>query len=353
LILRKVQIQNFRNLQTVDIRPHAALNYFHGGNGAGKTSILESLVVLSRGRSFRTTQAAELVGPHGGTFQVFALAESVSGTTHRLGLERSGKRWRGRKDGEDLSQLSQLTRSLPLVLMEPDSHLLVSGPPEVRRRYLDWGMFHVEPGFLDTWRNFSKSLKQRNAALRRHQADVLDSLDAVLVQHAMKLSDYRSSHCKSLSDTIQDMLFELNSGLPEVCLEYHRGWSGSDYLEALRSSRARDLERGMTLSGPHRADLMLSCGQAAARAILSRGEQKVLAAALLLTQAELLAAAGEKPVILLDDLGSEFDRQHFSSVLRRAVATEGQVWITGTREEDLCGSCAVFHVEQGVVREVV
>jgi len=353
LILRTVQVENFRNLQKVDIRPHAALNYFCGSNGAGKTSILESLVVLSRGRSFRTTQAAELIGPSSSTFRVFALAETGSGTTHRLGLERSGRRWRGRKDGEDLSQLSQLTRCFPLVLMEPDSHLLVSGPPEVRRRYLDWGMFHVEPGFLDTWRNFSKSLKQRNAALRRNQPEVLDSLDDVLVQHATRLARYRNSHCKSLSDNIQDMLSELNSGLPEVFLEYQQGWSGDDYLQALQASRGRDLERGMTLSGPHRADLALSCGQAAARAILSRGEQKVLAAALLLTQAELLAAAGEKPVILLDDLGSEFDRYHFSSVWRRAVATGGQVWITGTREEDLGTSCAVFHVEQGEVREVL
>jgi len=353
LILRKVQVENFRNLMKVDIRPHPTLNYFYGSNGAGKTSILESLVVLSRGRSFRTTQAAELIGPGSGTFRVFALAEMASGVAHRLGLERSGKRWRGRKDGEDLSQLSQLTRCFPLVLMEPDSHLLVSGSPEVRRRYLDWGMFHVEPGFLDTWRNFSKSLKQRNAALRRNQADVLDSLDDVLVQHAIRLTRYRKNHCESLSHNIQDMLSDLHSGLPDVSLAYHQGWSSGDYRDALQASRGRDLERGMTLSGPHRADLELSCGSAAARAILSRGEQKVLAAALLLTQAELLAAVGEKPVVLLDDLGSEFDRYHFGGVWRRAVATGGQVWITGTREEDLGSSRAVFHVERGEVREVV
>ena len=353
MILRKVQVENFRNLQQVEIQPHPTLNYFHGSNGAGKTSMLESLVVLSRGRSFRTTQAAELIGPGSNTFRVFALAETGTGAMHRLGLERSGKRWRGRKDGADLSQLSQLTRYLPLVLMEPDSHLLVSGSPEVRRRYLDWGMFHVEPGFLETWRNFSKSLKQRNAALRRNQVDVLDSMDAVLAQHAVRLTRYRSGHCDSLSGNIQNMLGELNSGLPDVSLDYQRGWSGNEYLEALQLNRGRDLERGMTLSGPHRADLILNCGQAPARAILSRGEQKVLAAALLLTQAELLTTAGETPLILLDDLGSEFDRYHFTSVLQRALATGGQVWLTGTREVQLEGPCAVFHVEQGLVREVV
>jgi len=353
LIIRKLQVENFRNLRGVEVQPHPRLNYLHGANGAGKTSILESLVVLSRGRSFRTTQAAELIGPGSGTFRVFAMAESGSGVVHRLGLERSGKRWRGRKDGADLAQLSQLTRCLPLVLMEPDSHLLVSGPPDVRRRYVDWGMFHVEPGFLDTWRSFSKALKQRNAALRNRESDLLDSLDAVLARHAVRLTEFRCGHCDLLSASIQAMLDELNSGLPGVVLEYQRGWSGGEYAEALRLNRGRDLERGMTLSGPHRADLELNCGAAAARAILSRGEQKVLAAALLLTQAELLVAGGETPVILLDDLASEFDRFHFNSVLQRALATGGQVWVTGTREERLEGPCAMFHVEQGTIREVV
>ena len=353
MIVRKLQIENFRNLQAVDIQPHPKLNFLEGVNGAGKTSVLEALVVLSRGRSFRTTQAAELIGPDSDTFRVFAVAESDRGELHRLGLERSRKRWRGRKDGEDLSQLSQLTRALPLVLMEPDSHLLVSGPPDVRRRYIDWGMFHVEPAFLDTWRSFSKALKQRNAALRCKSTDVLDSIDTVLVHHGEKLDRYRRAHCESISGRIQAMLQELSTGLGDISLDYVPGWSGSNYAEQLRAGRNRDLERGVTLNGPHRADLNLGCGSTAARAVLSRGEQKVLAAALLLSQAELLQRCGRRPVILLDDLGSEFDRRHFQSVLSRALSVGSQVWVTGTRKPSLPQAAALFHVEQGMVREVV
>jgi DNA replication and repair protein RecF len=353
LIIRKLQVENFRNLAAVDIEPHARLNYFEGANGAGKTSVLEALVVLSRGRSFRTTQAAELVGPVSETFRVFAVAEQDQGQSHRLGLERSGKRWRGRKDGADLSQLSQLTRSLPLILMEPDSHLLVSGPPEVRRRFVDWGMFHVEPGFLDTWRRFSKALKQRNAALRGSQRDVLDSLDEVVAAHGEQLGAYRRAHCASIASGLQPMLAELNSGLSGIAVDYHEGWSGGPYLEQLRSSRTRDLDRGMTMSGPHRADLQLVLDGAPARAILSRGEQKVLAAAMLLTQAELVRACGERPLLLLDDLASEFDHTHFDNVLRRALSMGGQVWVTGTRQVAVAEPLALFHVEQGLVQEVV
>jgi len=353
LIIQKLQVENFRNLQAVELKPHSRLNYLHGANGAGKTSILEALVVLSRGRSFRTTQAAELIGPSGSTFRVFAQVEDPPDSLHRLGLERSGNRWRGRKDGQEVSQLSQLTRSLPLVLMDPDSHLLVSGPPDLRRRYMDWGMFHVERGFLECWRSFSKALKQRNAALRRQQDSVLDSLDAVLVQHAEHLDRYRAAYCRSISRKFQSILTDLSSNQATISLHYQRGWSTDNYGQLLRQQRTRDLERGMTTRGPHRADLGLLQGNAAARGVLSRGEQKLVAAALLLTQAELLREIGQTPLILLDDLASEFDRRHFEQVLQRAEEIGGQVWVTGTRTERIGKGGAVFHVEQGRVTEVV
>lgn len=330
------------------------MNLLYGANGAGKTSILEALVVLSRGRSFRTTQAAELIGPEDETFRVFAVVQDHRGHEHRLGLERSGKRWRGRKDGEDLSQISQLTRSLPLTLMEPDSHLLVSGHPEVRRRYVDWGMFHVEHEFLGVWRRYSKALKQRNAALRQGQAAVLDSLDAVLAVQGERLTELRREHCGQLARDLQSLLADLGGeGLDPITVSFHSGWAGDSFGEALQRNRARDLERGQTHAGPHRADLGLNCGKAAARAVLSRGEQKILAAALLLAQAELLAQLGEKPVLLLDDLASEFDARHYERVLQRALATGGQVWVTGTREQAPGAGRGVFHVEQGQARKVV
>ena len=353
MIIRKLQVENFRNLKRIEVAPHARLNFFLGANGAGKTSLLEAVVVLSRGRSFRTSHASELIGTHDGTFRVFALTEGQGGVSQRLGLERSGRRWRGRKDGLDLSQLSELTRALPLVLMEPDSHLLVSGPPEVRRRYLDWGMFHVEHGFLEAWRNFSRALKQRNAALRKQQKGVLDSLDAVLALNGERLSHYRRAHFESIATNINAILAELDSSLSDISLAYQPGWQATDYANTLSANRSRDLERGMTTAGPHRADIAMMCGASPARAVLSRGEQKVLAAALVLTQAEQLSRAGERPVILLDDLASEFDSKHFASVLTQALACEAQVWVTGTRDSGWHEPCATFHVEQGALQEVV
>jgi DNA replication and repair protein RecF len=353
LIINNLKLENFRNLERAEVSAHPRLNVFFGPNGAGKTSILEGLVVLSRGRSFRTSSAAELVGRSASTFRIFARGEDDAGTPRRLGLERSGKRWRGRMNGRDLSQLSELTRCLPIILVEPDSHLLVSGSPEVRRKFLDWGMFHVKHELLDAWRRYSVALKQRNAALRLRQNDVLEPLETILAAQGTRLSDLRHEHCSAIASGVRPMLEQLNAELADIHLEYQQGWSGASLLEALERGRSRDLERGQTMAGPHRSDLSLKYGGIVARSKLSRGEQKLLAAALLLTQAELLSSLGERPVYLLDDLGSEFDQEHFERVLDRSLAGGAQVWLTGTRREGVSGDCTMFHVEQGRVAEMV
>ena len=351
--INTLQIENFRNLESVSLKPNPVLNFIIGNNGAGKTSILESIVVLSRGRSFRTPQASELVGPAKPTFSVFSETLQDGGKSDRLGLERSGKNWKARKNGRDLPQISQLTRSLPLVLMEPNSHLLVNGTPDVRRKFLDWGVFHVEQEFLDVWRRFSKTLRQRNAALRQGQIDVIESIDEILSPLGSRLSQLREGYSNSISRETQSIVSDLSTDLSDITLEYQNGWGSGSYREALSKWRDRDLERGATTQGPHRADLILMKGKAFARAVLSRGEQKTLSAALLLAQVEFMKSRGESPVVLLDDLASEFDGVHFEKVLTKFLATGGQVWVTGTRETEFSGPCTVFHVEHGNVREMI
>jgi len=353
LKIKALRIENFRNLANVSLHPHPELNFISGDNGAGKTGILESLVVLSRGRSFRTTQASELIGPEQTRFSVFAEIIEDDGQGHRLGLERSGKHWKARKNASDLAQISQLTRSLPLVLMEPNSHLLVSGTPEFRRKFLDWGVFHVEQEFLETWRRFSRVLKQRNSALRQRKDGVLDSLDALMIPLGNKLNDFRKEHSECIKQELRSLLTILSPDLEQITLNYQNGWGDGFYEDALYESRARDLERGATGLGPHRADLVLTRGRMLARAVLSRGEQKLLSAALLLSQAELLSSLGERPLILLDDLASEFDHTHFKNVLSVAMKRGGQVWVTGTQIPDLPVNHSVFHVKHGAAQEML
>ena len=352
MYISQLRIENFRNLEMVEIQPGPGLNYFYGENGAGKTSVLEAMFLLSRGKSFRTPVSEELIRYQEKSFQVFVEIQEGA-EKHRLGLERSKKLWRARKNGQDVALLSDLSRSLPLVLMEPNSHSLVSGSPEVRRRFLDWGVFHVEPLFLDAWRQYSRGLKQRNAALRRGQHQVIDSLDEIIAPLGEQLGKFRQQYFETLEKEFSRQLDSDRSGLQDITLGYNKGWKPDSLLESLQAHRERDIDQGISQSGPHRADLLLARDGRPVRTALSRGEQKNVAACLLLSQAELMKQAGHSPVVLMDDLASEFDRRHFHEVLEKALSCASQVWVTGVSADGLESPENVFHVEHGKVSKVV
>ncbi len=354
--VKSLGINNLRNIQSTQLEPDPCLNCFIGGNGAGKTSILESLAVLSKGRSFRTGQIASLIGPQTGHFQVVTMIENETGDIHQIGMERGGDYWNARHNGSDVSQLSELTELLPYVLLEPSSHTLVSGPPDGRRKYLDWGVFHVEHDFLMLWRRYTRCLKQRNAALRQSNPTMVESMNPQLIVLGEKLHSARQRHMERLSDILQLKIPLFNQSLEGIRLSYRKGWSGDSLESALELSLDRDMDRGATGPGPHKADLYISLNGVSARERLSRGEQKAMTAALVMAQAELICESGEKPLLLLDDLSSELDEHHLSKVLQAGLQLGTQIWLTGTElvpAIEACGtSYTMFHVEQGHVSAV-
>jgi len=351
--VKTLNINNLRNLISVQIEPDPCLNCFVGENGAGKTSILEALVVLSKGRSFRTGQISSLIGPETGNFQVVGNIESQNTDSHLLGMERGPDYWTARHNKEDVTQLSELTELIPHVLLEPSSHTLVSGPPDGRRRYLDWGVFHVEHDYLLQWRRYSRVLKQRNAALRQSNPSVVESLDPQLIALGEQLHQCRERHAGILNEKLLVSLPIFSDTLENITLSYRKGWAGDSLSDAVAASAQRDADRGATGPGPHKADLYLSFNGAPARDRLSRGEQKALTAAMIMAQAGMICDSGEKPLLLLDDVASELDEAHLHRVLFAARELGVQIWLTGTKlDPDTItsgGSSAVFHVKQGRV----
>jgi DNA replication and repair protein RecF len=351
--VKSLNINNLRNIKSTQIEPDPCLNCFVGDNGAGKTSILEALAVLSKGRSFRSGQISSLIGPESEHFQIVSKIESHAGETHQLGMERGSDYWSARHQGEDVTQISELTRLLPYVLLEPSSHTLVSGPPDGRRKYLDWGVFHVEHGFLMLWRRYYRVLKQRNAALRQSNKMVVQSLDPQLIDLGEQLHLARKQHAGLLNDLLLQKLPLFSNTLKDLTFTYKKGWTGDNFAQAIQASLARDMERGATGTGPHRADLHLVLDGVPAKERLSRGEQKGMTAAMILAQAQMICNSGEKPILMLDDLSSEFDQEHLDKVLKAGLELDVQLWVTGTELASAIktcdGSCTVFHVEQGGV----
>jgi DNA replication and repair protein RecF len=353
VLIKNLKINNLRNLKSVDLEAHPKLNLLIGENGAGKTTVLESLLVLAKGRSFRSVNASALIGPETSHFRVNAKILHSSNREHSLGMERTADKWRARRDGEDVKQLGDLAADLPIVLMEPNSHLLVSGPPDGRRKFLDWAVFHVEHSYLGTWRRYSRALKQRNSALRAKDTSLVQSLDPLVTDLGEKIDGLRQDLSMELGSETRRQLSMLSLELPGISLRYRSGWSGDSLRIALESSLARDMERGATGPGPHRADIVISVDDRPAREILSRGEQKAMAAALLLAQAEMMVKSGEQPVLLLDDLASELDARHRDNLLSLGMQGAAQLWITGTAADPYLSVAShqrrLFHVEQGKI----
>lgn len=357
----RLDLRQLRRFADVSVTPGAGLNLFTGDNGAGKTSVLEGLHLMAYGRSFRGRVRDGLIRSGLPALEVFVEWQETPGppVRRRAGMRHTGSSWEGRVDGTAVSHLGELCAALAVVTFEPGSHALITGGSETRRRYLDWGLFHVEHEFLPLWRRYARALKQRNALLKARARDAeLDAWDHELVQAGEPLSQYRQRYLEALEPRIAALINDLAPALGGCSLAYQPGWRANEVslADALLMARDRDLLVGHTSVGPHRADWRIELSGIPGRDALSRGQAKLVALAALLGQAEHHAATrGDWPVVALDDLASELDRQHQRRVLQRLIATGAQVWITGTdlppglQGLEHTAELRMFHVEHGEI----
>lgn len=351
--IEQLRIQGLRCLTDVEISLDPSINLLVGPNGAGKTSVLEAAFLLSHGHSFRSGAKEALQQRGASNISVFAQIEHDGGRVSRLGLGREGSRWEAKLDGTTVP-LGRMVQDCAIVCFEPGSHALIAGAAEERRRYLDWGVFHVEHEFLPAWRRYQRALKQRNALLRsvRDNDDGLFSpWESELEQSAAQIDVYRQTYLARLRPRLIASASGLLPELGDIELRYRRGWPEEVPLGAqLRANRERDIARGHTTAGAHRADWSLSYANAPTREHLSRGQEKLTALACVLAQAELFhECRGEWPIVCLDDLASELDQEHQASVVAQLVGARAQVLLTGTDIPVSLRSASIqmFHVEQG------
>lgn len=345
--LATLRIKDLRCIAEAELSFGPRLNLIHGANGSGKTSILEAAFLVGRGRSFRTRHTEALIGRGRPALQLFA---QTGDPAHRIGFEyRREEAYTARLDGEDVRSLAELPGAFFVEAIDPEVHRLVESAPGERRRWLDWGVFHVEQGFLESWLRFSRALRQRNAALKQDQDPRV--WDGELAEHGEQVARARSQWFETVKPHLNETIHRL-AGL-DVELVYFRGWSADRSLaEVLADGVERDRSRGSTLAGPQRADVQLRVQGRAARDCLSRGQQKLVAAAMVLALLQRLRE-GERspPTLLLDDPAAELDANRLSLLVDLVQELECQLIITsldpalrlfGTPERE-------FHVEQGTV----
>lgn len=352
--LVRLEIAQFRNLAQVQIEPGSQINLVHGANGSGKSSLLEAIFVLGLGRSFRTQRSRRLVKEHESTATVFG--ETLSGS--RLGVSKQlAGNTDARINGMAAPTLSALAHHLPLQLFDPETLELVSGPSLPRRQLLDWGVFHVEPDFLEVWQRARRALQQRNSLLKSAKISIveLNVWEQELAVAAFALHSFRE---QLMLRWLPELRRSLASILPQsdLSVEYYPGWDiTQDYQFLLAESRGKDRERGFTFFGPQRADLKIRSHGIAAEERLSRGQLKLAACSVKLSLSDWLRQTlGLSPVLLFDDLASELDIEARAKVCRWAEEMSTQAFFTSIERTQVLGlwpkqSVKVFHVEQGCV----
>ncbi len=357
--LIRLTASGLRRFESVSLAPAPGLNLITGDNGAGKTSLLEALHLMAYGRSFRGRVRDGLVRSGCEGVEVFVeWQEGADGRHRRAGLRHTGQTWQGRLDGQDVGQLGELCAALAVVSFEPGSHALVTGGGEPRRRFVDWGLFHVEPDFLPLWRRYARALKQRNALLKSGGGgQQLDAWDYELAEAGEPITRYRQQYLEQLQPRLFAVAEALIPLLGACRIDFQPGWRRGELplADALLLVRDRDRSLGYTTLGPHRADWRIDYAAHPNREALSRGQAKLTALSVLLAQAEDYAERrGEWPIMALDDLASELDRNHQRRVLQRLLASDAQIFVTGTEMPpalvDLELRPARFHVEHNEVK---
>ncbi|MCX7043355.1 MAG: DNA replication/repair protein RecF [Gammaproteobacteria bacterium] len=358
MVLTRLQIRQLRCLVEAEFQPQPGLNVLVGANGAGKSSVVEAIHLLGYGRSFRGRVSDGLVRTGSPHLEIYAEWLDRTGAAHRAGLRHAGSRWEARIDGAPAPSLTELCAQIAVVTFEPGSHDLIAGGAEHRRRYLDWGLFHVEPEFLPQWRRYSRALKQRNVLLKSSPLpSALDPWDRELAEAGERLTRLRQDYLDQLEAFVAEQAQAFLSELGRASLDFRPGWKRDDVslADSLLLGRERDIALGYTGSGPHRADWRVDFVGLPGREALSRGQEKLTALACILGQASAFADRnGAWPLVCLDDLASELDLRHQAQVLERVGRSQAQVLLTGTQIPEILRpgdrEFTLFHVEQGSIR---
>ena len=349
--LAELRIANLRCIESAALDFSPDLNLIAGENGAGKTSILEAIFLLGRGRSFRTRSSERLIRHGQAALTVFGRTDGSPPKQAGIEIAADGGT-RARINGEPAQSLLELSSVLPVQAIDPEIHKLVDQGPERRRRWLDWLVFHVEPSFGIHWGRYSRALKQRNAALR--SGSEFGAWDSELIRNGEAITAARLATLERLRPKLDEM-FERFGGLG-VSVGFTTGWAAETSLEAaLRSHVERDRARIMTTAGPHRADVILRRSHRVARETLSRGQQKLTAVAMVVAQLQLLQAEfGISAALLLDDPAAELDEKNLQRLFDELSSLRCQMIATSLTPETALFQApkATFHVEQGRVIRV-
>jgi DNA replication and repair protein RecF len=364
--VRRLLLRDFRNYQSVQLPLAPGINVFCGPNGQGKTNLLEAVYVCALGRSPRALRDAELLrhgcSRAGVELTVEREERGEAELTWSLGESAPAGLRRHRTVNEKRADSETVLSWLRVVLFGPDEMELVKGPAEARRRFLDVALSQFVPAYAAHLRRFGRILQQRNRLLKQIVAGdagegALNEWEPLLIEETRWICERRATFVDSIRPVAARAYGEVSGGAEVLGLEFHPAAPFAEGEEGMRAAfgarRREEIARGITLMGPHRDDLLIELDGRPARAYGSQGQQRTVAIALKAAERHVqAAAAGDPPVMLLDDVLSELDPARQEGLLR-LLTGQGQALVTTAQESEarrLALGGAFYRVGGGVVR---
>ncbi len=352
-IIEKLHILRFRNLDNQYIEPNTNINLFIGGNGQGKTNLIEALYYLGHNRSFKSKNIKDVVPLEKKFLQIDAVVDDV-----RVLLKKSKNKNTILFNQQKVFSNSKLTHLMPTQIISPDRGFVVGGTPKLKRSYLDWGVFHVRPELLKTYKSYNKALKNINALLTNNKTKQLDYWLAQISTLSVEISSARAEYIHKLQKTPFVPLKELVKQNNKFDFRLQSGWTkDTNHLDQESVYKYLIKNRGSFAKikhlnyGPHKATVDYYLNNQKEQH-LSRGEQKKLSMLYWIMQVLMLVELNIKPIVLIDDISSELDQEKINSILGFLAKLEVQIFITDIGNKSLPVDnkrASIYQIDRGII----
>ena len=332
LILSALEITQFRNLAPLKIDPSDRFNVISGRNGSGKTNLLEAIYFFSTLRSFRTLFRKEIIQDDQVESKLFAQFMGAAAGV-RLSIHLSHVSRVIKKDEKEISSLNDHFYNFPMVLFHPANMSLIQGGPKERRRFMDRALFQADRVYPVVLADYNRALSSRNALLKsRPSKSLLFPYDQQLANLGSRIVSARQDFIEKSGVLFSEALTGIGDGLVGSMI-YRPDVPGdsSRFLEIMEKNYQRDLDRGFSGRGPHADELEILVGDRPAKRFASQGQQRMAVLSMKIAEVMTLAGATQCiPILLLDDISSELDRDRNLALFSFLNEVGGQVFITTT-----------------------
>lgn len=365
MILKRISILNYKNLEEVELGFSAKLNCFFGLNGMGKTNLLDAVYYLSFCKSAVNAVDSQNILHGEEFFMVQGFYETDAGEPEEVycGLKRRQKK-QFKRNRKEYPRLSDHIGLIPLVMVSPADSWLIAGGSEERRRFVDVVISQFDREYLEALIRYNKALMQRNTLLKADmepEEELMNVWEEMMAAEGEKVFRKRKEFIDEFIPVFQSYYSYISQDRERVSLAYESHLQQGDLLGLLRESRQKDRILGYTTKGVHKDDLVMQLGDFPIKREGSQGQNKTFLIALKLAQFEFLKRTGSRttPLVLLDDIFDKLDAGRVEQIVKLVSGDSfGQIFITDTNRDHLDrilekvnGEHRVFVVENGVVAE--